>query len=76
MLSAADTKRQFDMAETYTSPRRYTSQELLDALIADLEIDVACAERDSLHDYAEKVREDLRLLRVSHVPKHWQRYLD
>lgn len=43
----------------YTPPKHYTAEELRSALVADLVVDLYCAERDGLVDYADRVREDL-----------------
>jgi hypothetical protein len=47
---------------------RHTREELLAASIADLESDIACAERDGLISYAEKCRAALAKLRVQVQP--------
>lgn len=43
----------------YTPPHRYTAEELLDAEIADLEVDHRCAIRDGLYEYAAEVETKL-----------------
>lgn len=54
--------------QPYAPPVRHTREELLAASIADLESDIACAERDGLISYAEKCRAALAKLRVQVQP--------
>jgi hypothetical protein len=44
---------------TYERKAQYTEAELQAAIIADLETDIRCAERDGLHEYAAKCRRAL-----------------
>ena len=48
----------------YVPPHRYTAEELLDADIADLEVDYQCAIRDTQPEYAENVRLQLEAKRA------------
>lgn len=38
----------------YQKPKKYTSQELIEVKLADLRIDICCAKRDGLHEYAQE----------------------
>ncbi|KKN22412.1 hypothetical protein LCGC14_0915360 [marine sediment metagenome] len=44
---------------------KYTKEELKEELIADLEVDIHCAMRDGLFDYAEQCQKDLAQLQES-----------
>jgi len=49
----------------YVRPHRYTAAELLAAEIADLEVDIRCAQRDGLHEYEVECRTKLADLRLA-----------
>ena len=51
---------------TYKRPYKYSAMELLKCEIADLEIDLACAKRDGLNEYAKEVQQELLQLLARH----------
>ena len=50
------------MRTAYTKPVHYSERELLEADIADLRVDIRCALRDGLLDYARQCEQRLAAL--------------
>ena len=44
---------------TYRPPKHYTQEELRQAALDDLRVDLRCAIRDGLAEYAERVRAEI-----------------